>query len=217
MESEAMAATTGAIFLDRDGVINENRADHVKSRDEFRFLPGVLRSIRRLTQTGLPIFVITNQAIINRQVITAETLDGIHQHMLADIRQAHGRITQVYHCPHDNHENCNCRKPQPGMLLQAAADHNIDLTRSFIVGDAWSDIQAGMAVGARGILVMTGRGQQFFHNCLAEYPVRVGAACDLEDATELILHALRGQPMDATPRLRRAFHMALRPEELIVL
>ena len=208
---------TGAIFLDRDGVINVNRADHVKSWAEFEFLPGVLESINRLAKTDLPIFIVTNQAIINRGTITTATLDDIHGRMLAAIAAADGRVTKVYYCPHDNDEQCACRKPEPGMLLQAAAEYNIDLTRSFIVGDAWTDVQAGLAVGARSILVMTGRGHGQFATCLTQFAVRFGAACDLADATDIILGALAGNHMDNTPRLRRAFHMALNPQGLVVL
>lgn len=212
-------AATGAIFLDRDGVINENRADHVKCWQEFEWLPGVLGSIRRLSQTGMPIFVITNQAIINRGLATEDTLNDIHTRMLATIEQAGGRIEKVFFCPHDSHENCDCRKPKPGMLKQAAAEFGIDLTRSFLVGDAWTDIEAGLAVGASSILVMTGRGrnQGNFARLLTQNAVRIGAACDLEDATTMILSALNGEPITTTPRLRRAFHMALSPNELTVL
>jgi D-glycero-D-manno-heptose 1,7-bisphosphate phosphatase len=212
-------AATGAIFLDRDGVINENRPDHVKNWGEFEFLPGVLSSIRRLSQTGLPIFVVTNQAIISRGEMSVETLDSIHARMLACVREAGGRIDHVYYCPHDKDDNCECRKPRPGMLKQAALEYGIDLTKSFIVGDAWTDVEAGLAVGARSILVMTGRGrgQGNFAKCLTQYPVHFGAACDLEDATTMILSALDGEPMTTTPRLRRAFHMALSPQELTVL
>ncbi|MAS36572.1 MAG: histidinol phosphate phosphatase [Anaerolineaceae bacterium] len=212
-------AATGAIFLDRDGVINENRPDHVKCWEEFDWLPNVLTSIRQLTETGLPIFVVTNQAIVNRGTISEMTLYDIHTRMLSLVNQAGGHIEKVYYCPHDKQENCTCRKPQPGMLKLAAEEHNIDLTKSFIVGDAWTDMEAGLAVGATGILVMTGRGrgQGNFARLLAHAAVRIGAACDLADATTIILNVLNGEPMTATPRLRRAFHMALSPNELTVL
>ena len=212
-------AATGAIFLDRDGVINENRSDHVKCWEEFDWLPGVLSSIRRLSQTGMPIFVVTNQAIINRGIATEETLGDIHGRMLGMIEQAGGRIDKVFYCPHDNHENCDCRKPKPGMLKQAAQEFGVDLTRSFLVGDSWTDIEAGLAVGASSILVMTGRGrnQGNMARLLTQNAVRIGAACDLPDATTMILSALNGEPMTTTPRLRRAFHMALSPNELTVL
>lgn len=214
---ESVAVAKGAIFLDRDGVINVNRADHVKSWEEFEFLPGALESIRRLTQTGLPIFVITNQAIVNRKVISPEALENIHNRMIADVNQAGGHISKVYHCPHDTHEKCNCRKPEPGMLLQAAKEFDIDLAESFLIGDAWSDVEAGLTAGTRSILVMTGRGPQFVANVLLDYTVRVGAACDLEDAVTLVLSALEGEYIYATPRLRRSFHMALHPQEFLVL
>src|SRR5690242_6879774 len=119
----------GAIFLDRDGVINENRSDHVKSWDEFEFIPGALESIARLTETGLPIFVVTNQAAVNRGLMSVETLNDIHERMKAAIRAAGGLITGVYYCPHDNHEACDCRKPGAGMLRQAAQDFPIDLSK----------------------------------------------------------------------------------------
>ncbi len=212
-----VATSRGAIFLDRDGVININRADHVKCWSEFEFLPGALDSIRRLTETGLPIFVVTNQAIVNRKLITTEALDDIHKQMIAEINKAGGQITKVYHCPHDTHEKCTCRKPEPGMLLQAAKEFDIDLAESFFIGDAWSDVEAGLTAGARSILVMTGRGPQFVANVLLEYTVRVGAACDLEDAVTLVLSALQGDYIYATPRLRRSFHMALHPQEFLVL
>jgi histidinol-phosphate phosphatase family protein len=173
-----------------------------------------------LAQTNLPIFVVTNQALVSRGELSEAELDNIHERMLAIIRKAGGRIDKVYYCPHDKDEVCDCRKPSPGMLKQAAAEFGIDLTHSFIVGDAWTDVEAGLAVGARSILVMTGRGrgQGNFAKCLTDYPVKFGAACDLADATTMILSALDGEPMNgATPRLRRAFHMALSPQELSVL
>lgn len=207
----------GAIFLDRDGVINVNRTDHVKNWDEFEFIPGALDSIRTLSATGLPIFIVTNQAIVNRGTVTACHIDEIHAQMITEIEKAGGAIKKVYFCPHDNHESCTCRKPEPGMLLQAAQEFDIDLTQSYMVGDAWTDVQAGLRAGTSSIMVMTGRGMQFITNCLLEYSVRVGVAVDLADATLMILSALRGEAIHSTPRLRRSFHMALHPQELLIL
>ncbi len=216
MTSSAVVPT-GAIFLDRDGVINRNRDDHVKSWREFTFMPDVLASVRRLTATGLPIFIVTNQAIINRGLASEADVLEIHARMTEAIAKAGGSVTRVYHCPHDTHENCDCRKPKPGLLLRAQADFNIDLSRSFMVGDAWTDVEAGLSVGARSILVMTGRGQRQLAQTWSRFPVRFGAACDLIDATSMILAALDRQEADSAPRLRRAFHMALNPQELTVL
>jgi D-glycero-D-manno-heptose 1,7-bisphosphate phosphatase len=206
----------GAIFLDRDGVINENRTDHVKSWDEFEFIPGALESIARLTETGLPIFVVTNQAAVNRGLMSVKTLNDIHERMKAAIRAAGGLITGVYYCPHDNHENCDCRKPGSGMLRQAAQDFPIDLSKSFLVGDAWTDVAAGVSVQARSILLMTGRGRWNFVSCWNRFGLDFSAACDLTDATMMIKEALRGNQMVTTTRLRNSFHMALRPEESLV-
>ncbi len=212
-------AGMGAIFLDRDGVINENRSDHVKSWEEFEFLPQALESIRRLSETGLPIFVVTNQAVICRGITSERTIQEIHDQMIDVVEETGGHIERVYYCPHDADANCECRKPRPGMLIQAAADYGIDLSKSFLVGDAWTDVEAGLSVGVHSILVMTGRGrgQGNLAHCLTQFPVSFGAACDLADATTMILSALDGEPMTTTPRMRRAFHMALSPHELTVL
>lgn len=212
-----MSGQSGAIFLDRDGVINENRADHVTSWEDFRFIPGALDSIRELSETGLPIFVVTNQAAVNRGLMTEETLHEIHDRMKAAITEAGGRITEVYYCPHDNHEACTCRKPGSGMLLKAAAEHDIDLTQSFMVGDAWTDVAAGIGAGAKSILLMTGRGRWNFVTSWHRFGLEFAAACDLADATTMIQEALHGNLMPSTSRLRNAFHMALHPEESLVL
>ncbi|GAB4197522.1 MAG: D-glycero-beta-D-manno-heptose 1,7-bisphosphate 7-phosphatase [Roseiflexaceae bacterium] len=149
-----------AVFLDRDGVINENRDDHVKSWSEFCFLPGTFLALRRLRRAGLPVFVITNQAVISRGLVAPAVLDDIHYRMQQQIRQNGGLINDIRHCPHDSHEACGCRKPQPGMLFDLASHWNIDLGRSYLVGDAWTDMAAGHAAGCRCILVKTGRGTE---------------------------------------------------------
>ncbi|MCB9453185.1 MAG: D-glycero-beta-D-manno-heptose 1,7-bisphosphate 7-phosphatase [Anaerolineaceae bacterium] len=213
-----MLGHSGAIFLDRDGVINQNRVDHVKSWDEFEFIPGVLESIAELTAIGLPIFIVTNQAAINRGMMSVDTLDSIHERMLAAINEVGGQVKKIFYCPHDSHEECSCRKPMPGMLQQAANEFGIDLTQSVIVGDAWTDIGAGVEVGTQGILVLTGRGRWNFVPCWNRFGLDFGAAYDLADATTVIKRVLNGEAVHATNRLRDAFHMALRnPEDALVL
>jgi D-glycero-D-manno-heptose 1,7-bisphosphate phosphatase len=149
-----------AIFLDRDGVIGENRADHVKSWEEFRFLPGVLDALRWLRLAGFRTFVVTNQAIVNRGITSAKTIEEIHDRMSLCVAWHGGRIDDIRYCPHDNDEHCHCRKPQPGMLRQLAEQWHVDLSRSYMVGDAWTDIAAGQAVNCRSIMVRTGRGAE---------------------------------------------------------
>jgi D-glycero-D-manno-heptose 1,7-bisphosphate phosphatase len=149
-----------AIFLDRDGVICENRSDHVKSWREFRFLPGAQNSLAALSRLGLPIIVVTNQAIIGREMVPASVVDDIHRRMVVEVEASGGRIDRVVYCPHRSEDHCPCRKPEPGMLLQVADEMDIDLSQSYLVGDAATDLIAGQRVGCRTFLVLTGRGMQ---------------------------------------------------------
>jgi D-glycero-D-manno-heptose 1,7-bisphosphate phosphatase len=109
----------GAVFLDRDGVINENRSDYVKSWREYRFLPGSKEAIARLTSAGHCIVVCTNQACIAQGIISVKTVESIHRGMLVEVEQDGGRIERVYYCPHGKDEGCPCRKPRPGLLFRA--------------------------------------------------------------------------------------------------
>jgi D-glycero-D-manno-heptose 1,7-bisphosphate phosphatase len=152
-----------AIFLDRDGVICENRADHVKSWPEFRFLPGAKEAVAALSHLGLPIIVVTNQAAIGRGLVSTEVVNEINRRMVAEMAAYGGHIDRVLYCPHRPDEKCSCRKPEPGLLQQAADEMNINLSRSYLVGDSVSDLQAGQKVGCRNFLVLTGRGfEQLF-------------------------------------------------------
>ena len=179
-----------AIFLDRDGVICENRPNHVKNWGEFEFLPGVKKSLAMLSRLGLPIIIVTNQAVIGRGMVTVETLEDIHRRMAAEIAAHGGRIDRLIYCPHRPEDECDCRKPKPGMLLQAAAEMGIDLTQSYLIGDATSDIQAGQRVGCRTFLVLTGRGVEqsipALHSAERHF---VTIASDLREVADHILQA----------------------------
>lgn len=146
------------IFIDRDGVINENRDDHVTSWEQFHFVPGALEALRLLTEWGYRIFVVTNQAAIGRGLMSQATLEAIHERMSAIAAQHGAQITAIRYCPHRPELQCACRKPQPGMLLSLAATMGIELNATYLIGDALSDIMAGKAAGCRTILVRTGRG-----------------------------------------------------------
>ena len=147
-----------AIFLDRDGVIVENRADYVKSIAEVQILPGALAALAQAARLDARIVVVTNQSAVGRGLLTAAGLLAINAYVHAAIVAAGGRIDGWYFCPHRPEAGCDCRKPKPGMLLSAAADLHLDLPASVMVGDAVSDILAGHAAGAQAILVGTGRG-----------------------------------------------------------
>ncbi|MGH2521401.1 MAG: D-glycero-beta-D-manno-heptose 1,7-bisphosphate 7-phosphatase [Anaerolineales bacterium] len=153
-----MPALRPALFLDRDGVIIENRADYVKGVDEVRFIPGALEALARLAHSALRIVVVTNQSAVGRGLLTLASLETINAHLLAQVAAASGRIDGVYVCPHRPDEGCDCRKPAPGLLQRAARDLGIDLAASVMIGDAITDMLAAQAVGARPILVRTGLG-----------------------------------------------------------
>lgn len=170
-----------AVFIDRDGVICRNRTDHVKSWEEFVFLPGAKEALARLSRSEFLIVVITNQAIINRGMVPVEVVEDIHRRMVREVEAVGGRIDRVLYCPHRPDENCGCRKPQPGMLLQAAREMGIDLAHSWLIGDALSDMVAARRAGCGRYLVLTGRGRQELVRCwrMGERGFRIALNLDL--------------------------------------
>jgi D-glycero-D-manno-heptose 1,7-bisphosphate phosphatase len=178
-----------AIFLDRDGVICENRSNHIKNWQEFRFLPGVKESVAALSRLGLPIIVITNQAVIGRRLVSAEVVEDIHQRMVHQLAAYGGRIDRIVYCPHHPKDNCDCRKPKPGMLWQVAKEMDIDLTRSYLIGDAVADLIAGERVGCQTFLVLTGRGFQQLLPALRSIDGHFTISRNLMRATHHILKA----------------------------
>lgn len=151
---------TAAVFLDRDGVINENRDDYVKDWTEVRFIPGALEALACLSSLPFSIVLITNQSVIGRGILSLEQLEAIHHRLVTEIRAHGGRMDGIYYCPHHPDVNCDCRKPKPGLLYRAARDLKLDLARSYLIGDAVSDIEAALSAGCRPILVLTGRGRE---------------------------------------------------------
>jgi D-glycero-D-manno-heptose 1,7-bisphosphate phosphatase len=147
------------VFVDRDGTINvESPGDYVLSADDMRLLPGAADGLRRLCDAGLGVVVVSNQAPVARGWIGAGDLDAINHRMLELLADDGVTIDGVYCCPHDDGDGCDCRKPEPGLLLRAARELGFDPGRAFVVGDKGSDIEAGRRVGAVTILVRTGQG-----------------------------------------------------------
>jgi len=147
-----------AIFLDRDGVICENRDDYVKSWEEFVWVPGAKEALSRLNSNGYITVVITNQSVVGRGIISREIVEEIHQRMVKEVTQTGGKIEKIYYCPHKPEDGCSCRKPEPGFLLEAAEDFELDLRSSYFIGDMITDIEMGHKVGCRTIMVKTGKG-----------------------------------------------------------
>jgi len=178
-----------AVFLDRDGVINENRDDYVKSWGEFRFLPGAPEAVARLSRAGLRIFVVTNQSVINRGLVSRSRIDALNARMVRELRRRGGSIEAVACCPHRPDEGCDCRKPRAGLFLELSRRYAIDLSAAAVVGDALSDIEAGKAAGCRTVLVLTGRGRHELQHAAAMGKDGYLIARDLAAAAELLLRS----------------------------
>lgn len=149
-----------AIFLDRDGVIIENRSDYVRSWADVEVFPQALQALAALSRGPYLVVLVTNQSAVGRGHISAATAAGINDRLLEVIREAGGRVDAVYMCPHDPADGCACRKPRPGLLRRAAEELDLALERSVMIGDALTDIQAGQAAGVgRCVLLRTGRGR----------------------------------------------------------
>ena len=150
-----------AIFLDRDGVLIENRSDYVRDWSEVKIIPEAIHALSIAQIKKYKIVIVTNQSVVGRGLILLKTAQEINQRLINLIREHGGPIDGVYMCPHKPEDGCSCRKPQPGLLLQAAKDLSLDLQRSWMIGDAWSDVQVGQSAGVRhSILLRTGRGPE---------------------------------------------------------
>ena len=145
-----------AVFLDRDGTINEDSPAFIKSWSEFRFLPRAKKALSLLSNSGFKIIIVTDQSGIGRGLLSLEDLSDIHRKMTAEIEAAGGRIDGIFFCGHHPNDGCSCRKPKTGMFQQASQAHAIDLSKSYMIGDKPADIEAGKRAGCRAILVKTG-------------------------------------------------------------
>ena len=145
------------VFLDRDGVINRDSTDYIKRWEDFSFLPRSIDAIALLAGHGLGIMIITNQSIIGRGWVPPSGLEDIHRRMVSAIEAKGGRIDAIYFCPHHPDDGCDCRKPEPGLILKAGTEHGLDLARSVMVGDSAKDIECARRAGCgAAVLVKTG-------------------------------------------------------------
>lgn len=149
------------VILDRDGVINVDRADYIKHRDEWVPIPGAIEAVARLSRAGVKVAIATNQSGIARGLIPPDELTAMHERLLALVEAAGGELAHIAYCPHGPDEGCRCRKPKPGMLHDiAAALGYATLTDAWMVGDSLRDLQAGVAAGTKVALVLTGNGKK---------------------------------------------------------
>ena len=147
------------IILDRDGVINEDSDDYIKSPAEWQPIPGSLEAIAKLSHHGYRVIVVTNQSGLGRKLFTIESLNAIHMKMNTHLAQFGGVIDAIFFCPHVPKDDCSCRKPKPGLYNDISERLRVSLNKVFCVGDKMTDIQAIQSAGGKPVLVRTGKGQ----------------------------------------------------------
>ncbi len=177
------------IILDRDGVINHDSDEFIKSPDEWEAIPGSLEAIAKLNQAGYRIVVVTNQSGLSRGLFTLDDLHQIHHKMHKFLEDVGGTVEAIFFCPHHPKEECQCRKPRPGMFQDIANRLGISLVNVPVVGDSLCDLQAAIASGAKPVLVLTGKGKQTVDEMLGFDDVPV-----YNDLADFVNHFLVDQP-----------------------
>ena len=185
--SDALAPTRAArlIVLDRDGVINHDSDQFIKTPDEWRPIPGSLEAIARLSHAGYRVAVCTNQSGIGRGLFDMATLNAIHNRMHRALAQVGGRVDAVFFCPHTSEARCECRKPLPAMLVEASRRFGADIAAVPCVGDSLRDLDAADAAGGQPILVLTGKGEKTLRD--GGFPPRTVIFPDLAFAASALL------------------------------
>jgi len=145
-----------AVFLDRDGTLNYDRWDYVKSLSEFRLFDFTLSALKLIHEQDYLLILITNQSALARDMIDTAELQKIHAFLESEIKAAGTELDGIYICPHHPEDNCDCRKPKIGNVLAAVRDHDIDLEQSFFIGDSLKDMETGKRAGCRTVFVSTG-------------------------------------------------------------
>jgi D-glycero-D-manno-heptose 1,7-bisphosphate phosphatase len=180
-------SATPAVFLDRDGTICEE-VGYLSDTSCFRIFPFAAAAIRRLNQAKVPVIVVTNQSGVGRGYFPESLVQTVHDLMEVELAGAGARLDGIYFCPHTADDECECRKPKPGMLERAAREHALDLRRSFVVGDRYGDIELAHRTGARGILVRSGYGATELASQAANWPAPPDLVTDnVEGAIDWIL------------------------------
>ena len=182
-----------AVFLDRDGVIIED-VHYLENTEQVRLTPGAGRAVARLNAAGLPVVVVTNQSGVARGYFPAERVGAVHRRLDQLLAEQGARVDRYYFCPHHPDGTvaafrvaCDCRKPRPGMVHQAARDLGIDLNSSYLIGDKVSDLEAGAAAGCRTLLVRTGHGRSLRGPLPAERLRLLAVTVDLPEAVATVL------------------------------
>lgn len=179
------------VILDRDGVINQDSPDFIKSPDEFIPLPGSLEAIAALCAAGIEVIIASNQSGVGRGLFSIETLERIHVKLREEARAAGGMISGIFFCPHRPDDDCDCRKPKPGLFEQIASTYHRQLDGVPVIGDSMRDLDAAIAAGAKPILVRTGNGLST-ESQLGE-DSEIDVYDDLAAATAAVIDAFAGR------------------------
>ena len=179
-----------AIFVDRDGVLIENRKEYIRRPCHIHVFQQAIEAAKRITASPFALVVVSNQAAVGRGILSMQRVCALNRRIVRLYEREGVRIDGSYICPHKPDDNCDCRKPKPGMLLQAARELNLDLTKSYMVGDNMTDMGAANAAGVKGILVRTGLGSAQL--AAAEVPYEGPVAHDLSEAVQMIFNGELG-------------------------
>jgi D-glycero-D-manno-heptose 1,7-bisphosphate phosphatase len=181
------------IILGRDGILNEFREDHIKAPEEWVAVPGALEAVSRLNHAGWHVVVATNQSGIGRGMIDMAAVNAVHAQMMRSLQGFGGRIDAVFFCPHTPEDQCDCRKPLPGMVLDIGRRYGVDLREVPMVGDTLRDLQAAQAAGCEPHLVRSGRAAALSPAEVAELTAQVPGTFVHQDLGELATHLLERQ------------------------
>jgi D-glycero-D-manno-heptose 1,7-bisphosphate phosphatase len=178
-----------ALFIDRDGVINCRRpGDYVMNWSQFIFMPGIRKAMRQLSSLGLPMIIISNQAGVGKGLLDSVGLQEITAHMRQALLEDGTVLAAAYYCPHRSDENCVCRKPKPGLLVKAAHDFNLDLSRSVLIGDSVTDVQAARAAGCKPVLFGSGLNDT---SISSEWAIDLPTALTAKELFDLVAKCLK--------------------------
>lgn len=177
------------IILDRDGVINFDSLEYIKSPDEWVPIPGSLEAVALLNRAGFKVIVATNQSGIARGYYDIDTLDAIHEKMMRELAAVGGYVEEIFFCPHHPEEACQCRKPKPGMLQAIQQKYGMTLADTFYIGDSMADVGAAQAAGCKLLLVMTGNGRTTIER--NPHLITVPMFTDLAEAAQYVLTETR--------------------------
>jgi D-glycero-D-manno-heptose 1,7-bisphosphate phosphatase len=193
----AVSTKRAGVFFDRDGTLNED-VDFLSHPDQLRIILGAIEAVGKVNHSGMAACIISNQSGIARGVFTESDLVPVHERLTREFAAGGARFDRIDYCPHHPTAglppyriDCDCRKPKPGMLLRAAEHLDLDLSRSFVIGDKLIDVQAGQTVGARGILVLTGYGLSSMAECRASGVTPAFIAPTVREAVDFIMETVK--------------------------